>query len=521
MSSNVRAAFLTAALAATAADASGFYFGDNGAKALMQGGAFAGQADDVTALQYNPAGLADMSGFNFLVDAQLLNHETAFTRQDNGFDPNNLRLPPETVRNTGGIFFLPFAGVSYGINLGSRRLTIGLGIYGPPSVGRYQYPVPDYDKVTDAMGRMVYENTPRKFAANRYQLINNDVIILYPTLALAFQIHRRFSVGVSLQYVYSSFSFRQSLYADAGLTRPTSQAGEDPAFDSEVSVNLHGKPGFTAIVGAMFRPLDNLSIGASLRPQIPIRADGKLALKLGETATAIGSEVMGDQAELALTLPLELRVGIHFRPISKPVSEMFPLTVGLNLDYVYQGWQSINELVLTPKDVTLKVGSAAAKPVEEFHIPKHWHQSNSIRFGASVDVIKYLTVHAGAWYETGAAPDEQTGIDFLHFDRVFITGGLTAHLWKLDVLAGIAYTPKGTKNVINSAVAAGRDDPTAPPIFVGAGVYESGGWIATFGIRGHFGGAPAAPEPAPVPAPSPVDPVAPPPAAAPAPASAT
>jgi|GEM_PF-1405969 len=505
MASTLRAALILAALASTQTYASGFYFGDNGTKALMQGGAFAGEADDLTAIQYNPAGLANMAGFNFLIDGQLLNHETAFTRQDNGFDPNNLKAPvPTTVRNTGGLFFLPFAGVSYGINLGTRRLTVSLGIYGPPSVGRYQYPIPDYTKNGAGTG---YANTPKKSAANRYQLINNDVIILYPTLALAFQVHKRFQVGVSVQYVYSTFSFKQTLYADAGLTKPTSMGAEDPAYDSQVGVALTGRPNVTAIVGAMVKPLDNLSIGASLRPQIPIRADGKLTLDLGERATDLGSSVIGDQATLALTLPLELRVGIHFRPISK---------LGLNLDYVYQGWQSINELVLTPKDVSLKLGTAEPKPVAEFHIPKRWTYSNSVRFGASFDVIKLLTLHAGAFYETGAAPDEQTGIDFLHFNRVFVAGGVTVHLWKLDILAGFAGSPKVTKNVINSAVAAGRDDPTAAPIFVGAGVYESGGWIATLGIRGHFGGdpkeapappivpAPMEPAPAPVEAPAPV-----------------
>ncbi len=495
MSSNLRAAVFAAALAGSAAHASGFYFGDNGTKALMQGGAFTGQADDMTAIMYNPAGLAEMSGFNFLVDVGLLNHEVSFSRLDNGV-PASSKSPANTVSNTAGLFLLPFAGVSYGVDLGSRRLTIGLGIYGPPSVGRYAYQPPLYVRGFDASGKPCsncpYLQTPKKFAPNRYQLINNDVIVLYPTLALAFQVHKRFQVGVSLQYVYSSFSFRQAIYADAGLTRPMGQVGEEPTYDSEVSVSLHGDPGFTAIIGAMFRPFDNLSIGASFRPQIPIRAKGKLSLQLGETATAINSKVTGDKAMLELTLPVELRVGVHFKPISR---------LGLNLDWVYLGWQSINELLLTPDGVELMVGSAAPTKVAAFHIPKRWTYSNSIRFGASFDIISLLTAHAGAYYETGASPREQTGIDFAHFDRVFVTGGLTVHLSKIDVLAGFAYTPTGTRSVTDSAVAAGRDDPTSPPIIVGAGVYTSGGWIATFGVRGHFGGAPApAPEPAPVPA---------------------
>lgn len=489
---------LVLALAATTTHASGFYFGDNGAKAMQLGGAFTGQADDLTAIMYNPAGLAGMDGFQFLVDASLLNHDVRYLRQDNGFDPANPSTLVNEVSNTGGLFFLPFLGVSKAFTLADRRLTVALGIYGPPSVGRYQFAEPNYEKKLDANMRLQYVETPRKFAPSRYQLLNNDIIVLYPTLAAGFQVHKRFWVGGSLQYVYSTFKFRQTLYADAGLTRPKRLADEEANYDSEVGVTLEGKPLVTGIVGAMVKPIDSLQIGASLRGQVPLRASGKLNLVLGETAKMINTQVMGDQADLALNFPLEFRLGVHFRPISR---------LGLNLDYVYLGWQSIGELVLTPQNVTLKVGSAEPKAVEPFHIEKKWHASNSVRFGASFDIIEMLTASAGFMWEQGAAPDERVDIGFAHFDRAFITGGLTAHLWKLDVLAGFAYTPTVTRAVTNSLVTAGRDDPTAPPIFVGAGVYNSGGWSMNFGIHGKFGGDPKPGDSAP--AEVPVTPVAP------------
>lgn len=499
MPSTFRAGVLTAALAATAAHASGFYFGDNGSKALMQGGAFTGQADDLTAIMYNPAGLARMDGINFLVDAQLLNHETSFTRLDPGFDVNN---PPaslaNTVTNQGGLFFLPFLGVSYAFEIPHHRLTLALGLYGPPSVGRYNYPQPNY--TVNSAGR--YVEPPRKYAPSRYALINNDIIILYPTLSAALQVHRRFQLGISLQLIYSTFSFRQALSSqqDLGLAQPTKQTEEDPQFDSTVNVDLkgnmiqHGLLSFTGIAGAMFQPLDNLSIGASVRPPIPIRASGTLKIDLqGATSAA---KVVGDQADLFLTLPLEARVGVHFKPIER---------LGLNADFVYLGWQSVDELLLTPKDVTLQVGTGEAKPVAQFHIPKKWHESVSVRLGASFDLIKYLTLHAGFLYETGAVPAQYTGIDFLHFDRAFITGGVTAHLWQFDVLAGIAVTPTVNQAINDSEARQGITSPDLQGSVIGDGLYGSGGWILTFGIRGHFGGpAPAAaPPPAEAPAPAP------------------
>jgi long-subunit fatty acid transport protein len=291
-----------------------------------------------------------------------------------------------------------------------------------------------------------------------------------------------------------------------------------------VSVNLDGQLTATGIVGAMFQPLDNLSFGASFRPPLPIHASGTLELALGEAARGLNSQTncvsrtdssgavhCENQTDLTLTQPMELRIGARYSPIKK---------LGINADFVYQGWQSVDELVLAPKNMTLKVGSADAKPVAAFHIPKNWHASYSFRLGASFDVIKYLTLHAGFFYETAAAPDEYAGIDFMHFDRFFISGGATVHLWKVDLVLGAAGTPTVTKAITQSSVAAGSTDPEIPGSIVGAGLYASGGWIITAGLRGRFGTPPAAPptalvEPAPAPASEPT------PAPAPAPAPAT
>src|SRR5262245_24748979 len=128
------------------ASASGFYLSENGTKTLLMGGAFAGQADDLSAIQHNPAGLAQLTGFNFALDGQLVFHNITFQRYDEGFDPNN---PPSTpvqpISNTGGPFLVPMVGAGYGLKLLDRKLFVALGIYGPPADGHYQFPKPNYE----------------------------------------------------------------------------------------------------------------------------------------------------------------------------------------------------------------------------------------------------------------------------------------------------------------------------------------------------------------------------------------
>jgi hypothetical protein len=493
----------------------GFYMTENGTKTLLEGGAFVGEADDVSAMAHNPAGLANQPGFSFLADGQLLFHSITFQREDPGFDPSN---PPATnvqpVNNVGGPFVLPMLGVAYGFPLFNRTLTIAAGVYGPPSVGHYDIQSncvdsttmmncasPDYTR--DSAGKYIHD--PRKWAPQRYTLLSNSITIVYPTLSLAYAIHPRFQLGVSLQPVLASFSFRQAITSN--LVTPTKQSGEDPIFDSIVNVNLPLQyVGFTGIAGVMVKPVDWLSIGASVRPPIPITAKGNLNIDLGEAATALNTTVMGDQVQLQLKLPLEIKAGVHVQPIKK---------LGINFDFVYQGWQSVQDIVLTPENVSLKIGSGAPMAVAPFDIHKGWTHSAQFHLGGGYQLMPWLSLHAGGWYETGAIPDSSLGVDFLHPATVVFTGGLGFHFWGIDVYAGAAGSPTQTIAVTNSTSRAGSTDPTIQGSVVGNGIYTTGTFMATIGVRGHFGGAstPPASEPTQAaPPPSPEGQAPPPPA---------
>jgi len=67
--------------AAPCARAGGLYFSDRGVRPLARGGAFVAGADDMGAMWYNPAGLADAQG-TFLADASFMLFGADFQRQD-------------------------------------------------------------------------------------------------------------------------------------------------------------------------------------------------------------------------------------------------------------------------------------------------------------------------------------------------------------------------------------------------------------------------------------------------------
>ena len=508
---------LGALCVAGVAQASGFYLGDNGAKAMLQGGAFTAQADDATAMQHNPAGLAQQPGFSFLADLQVLRHDVSFLRQDASFDPANPSTAGiNTVHNNPAPFLLPFFAATYGFPLFGRTFTIGAGLFAPPSQGKYDYPVPNYLRNPTDPTR--YLESPNKFSPQRYALTSNNIIIAYPTLSLAYDIHPRFQIGISAQLTLAEFVQSQSMFggdslcpspttcaADANSEfNPQRQRSEKGDYDATVSIDLPSRVGFTGILGVMARPTDWLSFGASVRPPIPFKGEGKMTLQLPALFTGAGATVVGPKvaacldasgnaipgcykgdANLVMTMPLEVKLGARVTPIAG---------LGINFDFVYNGWNSIDQLLLTPEDISLSSGPGATPTaIAPFGLKKNWHATWSVRLGGTYQIFKYLSVSAGALYETGAAPTSTYSVDWTHPTRFIFTGGVTGHLGPLDVIVGALFTPTVTTVVEDSIVARGQTNPAITPGVVGNGIYTSGAWGLNFGVRGHFGAdAPAA-----------------------------
>lgn len=491
---------------AVTAQASGFYFGDNGAKAMTQGGAFTAQADDLTAMQYNPAGLTQLRGFSFLADLQILRHQVTYLRQDPGFDPANPSMRGvNTVSSQEAPYFLPFFAASYGIPIEGRTLTIALGLFAPPSQGRYDYPMPNYMQRADCpSGQSCYEERPNRYAPQRYAMINTDILIAYPTLSVAFDPFPWLQIGASLQLTVSHFKQTQTLYGgDVIGDHPQRQLEENPDYDATVTIDLPGRVGVTGILGVMVRPTDWLSFGASVRPPINFHARGKMEVALPAFFQNAGATVTGDTATLDMTMPLELKFGARVVPLRHAclLGDGTPNACGLgiNADFVYQGWDSVKQLLLTPQDMAINFNGNSTT-ILPFAVMKNWQPTWSLRAGASYRVLQYLSVSAGVMYETGAATQASYSVDWTHPARVFVTGGVTGHLGPIDVIVGMHGTPTNTTVVTESDLRRGETtSPDAPgyvqPAVVGNGIYTSGGFGVILGVRGNFGAAPAAKKP--------------------------
>ena len=196
----------------------------------------------------------------------------------------------------------------------------------------------------------------------------------------------------------------------------------------------------------------------------------------------------GDQGELAFTMPLELRVGAR---------DSASKTWGVNADFVYQGWNSVDQLLLTPENLTI-TAMGNSSTIAPFGLRKNWLPTFSARLGASYRIFQYLSASAGVLFETGAAPSATYSVDWTHPTRFIFTGGLTGHLGPIDLIAGAMFSPTNTTDVTDSIVERGQTNPELPDAYVGNGRYTSGGYGIIIGVRGNFGGDPKPSETKPV-----------------------
>jgi len=255
---------------------------------MGQGGAFAARASDLSAIYFNPAGLAYQNGAQVYVGVTLIMPKTSF------FGPEQLNTNQETqmVSQT----FNPInVYASYQI---TDDLVAGIGVNNPYGLGT-EWPA-------DWSG---------KFISTKVDL---QTFFYSPTLS--YKLTNKFSIGVGMNYVTGKVTLKRVL--------------SDP-FDPHANVTVEANgTGIGWNVGALYKASDDFSIGVSYRSQVKIDANGTAAFDPMRSVYPAGD------VSSSLTLPATGFLGVAYSPISH---------LTLEADYQFVGWSSYKELALTFK----------------------------------------------------------------------------------------------------------------------------------------------------------------------------
>ena len=373
------------------ASAGGFEIPDTGARAAGRGGAFTVGASDLTALHYNPGSLAKFRGTTFLYNHNLVFHNTRFERAPltDAWGADAGTTFPE-VSNGRRLFPLGLFAV-LATDFGLENWTFAAGVYGPSAVGRHDYPA---------------------YGPQSFMLTNMDIVMAYYTLGAAWKLRDVFGIGLTVQYV-DMMRMRYGLVtsADAPGT-PLDPLPREQGSQLVTELDLADRTGATAQLGLWYRPHRRIEIGAATR-FIPV------FLRPSGSVNVDKEELVSDdvRAEMGLTLPVTARAGVRYiHPRKNGDDDLFDL----ELNVVYENWSTIDAYVLKFD------GRLNGQEIQDVRIDKNWRDTVSLRLGGDVNVIpQYLTLRAGGFWESAAAPLNYSHLDFPSFNRGGIGAGIT------------------------------------------------------------------------------------------------
>ncbi|MBH0209123.1 MAG: long-chain fatty acid transporter [Nitrospira sp.] len=350
-----------------------------GSAASGMGNAFAAQADNPSALHYNPAGMTQLRGVQLMGGLSLVGGVTDFRS-------------PAGVTTTGdhdGTVAWPGPGHGY--------LTANLQDLGVSSLGNVTVGI----GITTPFGSVMRwpDNSPLRTITTFTALPLFDI---KPTIA--YQVTQDLSIGVGAD-IYTFASFFGEGHAELQSISPGGlvPAGSKLEFngkDTAAGFNVGGL--YTALRNGSGQPIANLAV--VYRSQATLHLDGAFS--------ANGVKIQ--DATTTLVLPQVITGGIALWPIRNPEREW---KVELNVDYV--GWKSVRSL-----DIHLANGFTIPQP-------QNWKSTYTILVGTE---YRWLQLERFPGWEVavrGGYTNQQTQVPDLTFnpgvpsaDLHVISGGI-------------------------------------------------------------------------------------------------
>lgn len=463
------------------ASAGGFEMPGNGSEALGRGAAFVAKADDPTAIEYNPAGLAVQRGTRLLLDGHVIASSYGFQRYGAYPGTPSAQQPwagssYPRVSDQSGPFFAPFIAATS--DLGTFDwMTFSVGVFGPSGVGNRTYP-------------LGVQGVP---SPSRYDLVQSNSLIALPTAAVGVKVTDWLELGAALHFVYGQFSLTSTSFVDLGdgPAGPCVSYEYQPC-DSVSRLDLTGTS-WAGTFGAMVHPNRTLSVGLSARTPISISASGSatvLQSPLHQPIPAPGN------ATFETDLPWILRAGVRQAFRDRDGFE----TGDVELDGDYETWgtaQAGGPVIhidhLGPTGPTFDD--------LEVQVAHHYNDTFSIRAGGAYNTrlsIGVLALRMGAYYDKSATSDNPgyTRLDFDTLDKIAATvgvglkwGAFQFNLSYAEVFEPDRTVPMGTgeiRPIDGAAHGAPVDSQGRLLPAVNEGIYQGHTEIISFGVVTTF-----------------------------------
>ncbi len=320
----------------------GFRIIDQSAAATAQGGAFAAQADDPSAVHFNPAAMTELQGLQMTMGTLLVNGQIDVRPSlgpaiEGDFGSTFANPPPSS-------FFVTARLSDLGA-LSFDSLTLGLGVY-------------------SAFGNLTHYPRTSSLAP---VLTSSASPILDITPTVAFRVHPSLAIGVGLDLYTFSDLFGEGHVEVRQTGADLARAGFPVGRDDEIEMN--GRD--TAVgyhIGLLFTPFRNEQEQPLVNVALVYRSQAELNLT-GQFLNNRRGTALGAKADL--NLPQVVTAGLAVWPMRNTQREW-----KVEMDFDYADWTSFDHL-----DVTLSNGAVLPNP-------RNWQSSYVVMAGTEYKFVK-------------------------------------------------------------------------------------------------------------------------------------
>ena len=358
--------------------ASGFQLNEQGARALAMGGAFAGLANDPSALYFNPAGITQLRGTNFYFGTTLI--MPLGTYKTPGATEANYEQKAQT--------FTPIN--FYLTHSFTDDFAVGLSV-------NNQY----------GLGTKWDSNWP-----GRHLAINTDLKTFQGTLAVAYKVLDNLSISAGGMFGLTDVTIERK--SPTGLASP-----------KEFLVSLKGDGtaiGFTA--GVLYKPLKELQLGLSYRSEMSYDLEGTAASEpSGFTHPLLSAYIPFPNGDITapITTPQNITFGLAYMPQDN---------LTFTADFQYVGWSSYDKLEVTFANYDLDAKTAGVQNVQS--AVRDYENSFIVRAGFEYTSSDLLTLRGGVLYDKNPVKNELVEPTLPDADRIGLNIGygakITEHL---------------------------------------------------------------------------------------------
>jgi long-chain fatty acid transport protein len=411
--------------AAADARAAGLYFTDRGVRPMGRAGAFVAGADDLGAIWYNPAGIAD-AGDSILLDASWLQFSVDYTRVLRVVNADNVVTYPSdpTIHGSSPVLPLPTAAWSYVVDR-ARRFTIAGGVLAP------------YIALASYPQTIEYPYGPGPSPA-RYTLSSFDGSLLaLPGAWFAYKPIDELRFGAGIMALVGWFQSGVTFSAcpqDRLLCAP-----EQPEYDAAAQLRVGPifAPSFDA--GVTWVPSKYIRFGVSGQTPFFINSDATFKVRMPSAAEFDSASEDGDKARVRFTLPAIVRAGVEVRPIDD---------LRVELAWVHEFWSEHHVIEAVPEGVSIDgvTGLPPKLAIPTIDIPRDFKDSDSVRLGGEYHfrVGGYaLDARTGVSYETSAVPPAYLSLSSLDFNKWILSFGGSLYIgkhWRFDGVFAHVFT---------------------------------------------------------------------------------